>query len=98
MNRVKILGGFNSDLIGKLATVVNEQNDGMIEVIVDGRESMRYTIPASTVQKVGNLTPEPTVKEEVIDNNPKKCIERIIINTEQFLNELKEFYEVFKRE
>jgi hypothetical protein len=70
-NKVKIISSFNADLINKVATITGSRGS-TLEVMLDGRESMRYDVhPGNCID-----LSEP-VKEPVVDDveSVKKSIE-----------------------
>ena len=73
--KVKVLVGQNPDLIGKEATVTGS-NGQHLEIMIQGRESMRYTVSAGCVQSLEPV--EPVVKIDKISKKPVKMTEKPI--------------------
>lgn len=87
-SKVKVIKGFNPDLIGKEAEIVGIAG-GNVEVVIKGREAMRYEIPANTVML---LDQKPEVSQEVksADNHECKC-QNFIEEAIKILQETRDF-------
>ena len=80
--KVKVVTGYNSDLIGKIATVIGSSGSD-IEIVIDGRGNQRYTIPALNVTMLNPSKPLVVKVPEAVKLTPEERKNNLITTYSQ---------------